>query len=102
MTSIVYFFRYYLNFNVSFILTLYLKNIIKKKKYDVWHFNFINFKSLILINCLKKLKQNIIVTFQGIDIQIDKKIGYGYRLNRKYNSYFLQTIDSVDLFLSIS
>ena len=102
LTSIVYFFRYYLNLNVSFILTLYLKNIIKKKKYDVWHFNFINFKSLILINCLKKLKQNIIVTFQGIDIQIDKKIGYGYRLNKKYNNYFLQTIDNVDLFLSIS
>ena len=102
LTSIVYFFRYYLNFNVSFILTLYLKNLIKKKKYDVWHFNFINFKSLILINCLKKLKQNIIVTFQGTDIQIDKKIGYGYRLNKKYNSYFLQTINNVDLFLSIS
>ena len=31
LTSIVYFFRYYLNFNVSFILTLYLKSIIKKK-----------------------------------------------------------------------
>jgi|MDTF01.1.fsa_nt_gb glycosyltransferase involved in cell wall biosynthesis len=102
LTSLVYFFEYYLNLNISFILKIYLKRIIKKKKYDVWHFNFINFKSLILINCLKKLKQKIIVTFQGVDIQIDEKINYGYRLNEKYNTFLLQAVKNVDLFLSIS
>ena len=81
---------------------MYLKKIIKKKNYDVWHFNFINFKSLILINCLKKLKQKIIVTFQGVDIQMDEKISYGYRLNKKYNTFLLQTVKNVDLFLSLS
>ena len=102
LTSLVYFFEYYLDLNISFILKIYLKKIIKKKKYDVWHFNFINFKSLILINCLKKLKQKIIVTFQGVDIQIDEKINYGYRLNKKYNTFLLQAVKNVDLFLSIS
>ena len=42
LTSIVYFFRYYLNFNVSFILMFYLKNIIKTFKLDSFIHNFIH------------------------------------------------------------
>ncbi len=102
LSSLVYFFQYYLNINISFILEIYLKKIISKKKYDVWHFNFVNFKSLMIINTLKKLNQKIIVTFQGIDIQIDESINYGYRLNKKYNNYFLKTLNNIDLFLNIS
>ena len=102
ISSLVYFFKYYLNLNINFFLKFYLKIIIKEKKYDIWHFNFLNFKSLILINCLKDLDQKVIVTFQGLDIQIDKNINYGYRLNKKYNSYFLSTIKKVDLFAAIS
>ena len=102
LSSLVYFFQYYLNINISFILTIYFKKIINKKKYDVWHFNFVNFKSLIIINTLKKLNQKIIVTFQGTDIQIDESINYGYRLNKKYNNYFLKTLNNIDLFLNIS
>ena len=45
--SIVFLFQYYLNVNLSFILKIYLSKIIKIKKYDLWHFNFLNFKSLI-------------------------------------------------------
>ena len=29
-----------------------------------------------MIECLAKLNQKVIVTFQGIDIQIDEKINY--------------------------
>lgn len=102
LTSLVFFLEFHLNINISFILRLYFKKIINKNKYDIWYFNFINFKSLIIINCLKKLQQKVIVTFQGADIQIDHKINYGYRLNKKYNCYFLKTIPKVDLFISIS
>ena len=102
LTSSVFFCEYYLNINISFILKIYLQKIINKKKYDVWHFNFINFKSLIIINILKKLDQKIIVTFQGVDIQIDESINYGYRLNKNYNEYFLKTLKNIDLFLNIS
>ena len=35
LTSLVFFFEYYLNFDISFILGMYLKKIIKKKNYDV-------------------------------------------------------------------
>ena len=33
---------------------------------------------------MKDLNQKVVVTFQGIDIQIDRKINYGYRLNELY------------------
>ena len=48
--------KYYLNLNFNFVLDLYIKKLIDKKKYDIWYFNFINFKSLLIINSLKRLK----------------------------------------------
>ena len=102
LTSIIYFFHYYLNISLNFILKIYLKRIIKKNKYDFWHFNYINYKSLILINCLKELNQKIIVTFQGADIQIHENINYGARLNKKYEKFLKTTIKNVDFFTSIS
>ena len=102
LSSLIFFFEYYLNIDISFFLEIYFKKIIKEKKYDIWHFNFVNFKSLIIIIFLKKLNQKIIVTFQGVDIQIDQNINYGYRLNKKYNKYLLKTLNKIDLFLNIS
>jgi len=102
LTSIVYFFFYIFGFNLNFIIKFFLKKKIKKKKYDIWHFCFLNFKSLILINCLKKLDQKVIVTFQGIDVQILTKINYGYRLNKKYNDLLISTIKYIDAFTAIS
>jgi glycosyltransferase involved in cell wall biosynthesis len=55
-----------------------------------------------LINCLKKLDQKVIVTFQGIDVQILTKINYGYRLNKKYNDLLISTIKYIDAFTAIS
>ena len=102
LTSIVYFFFYHLGINLNFIITFFLRRKIKKKKYDIWHFCFLNLKSLILINCLKKLDQKVIVTFQGIDVQILTKINYGYRLNKKYNDLLISTIKYIDAFTAIS
>ena len=50
-------------------------------------FYFLNYKSLLIINILKKLDQKIIVTFQGADIQIKKDIQYGNRLDKKYDFF---------------
>ena len=102
LTSIVYFFFYHLGINLNFIIIFFLRKKIKKKKYDIWHFCFLNLKSLILINCLKKLDQKVIVTFQGIDVQILTKINYGYRLNKKYNDLLISTIKYIDAFTAIS
>ena len=49
-------------------------------------------------NALKK----IAVTFQGVDIQKEKKINYGYRFNKKYEEILKTSLDNVDIFLSIS
>ena len=100
--SLVFFCKYYLNLNIYFLLKIYLNKIIKKKNYDIWHFNFINYKSLILIDCLKDLEQKVLVTFQGIDIQLNKEIGYGYRLDDKYAKYLKIIIEKVDHFSSLS
>jgi len=102
LLSIIYFFNIYFKINLKYILKLYLNIIIKINKYDIWHFIFLNFKNLILINCLKELDQKIIVTFQGADIQIDKNINYGYRLNENYDYNLKKTIKNIDLFISIS
>ena len=98
--STVYFFLYYLSLDLSFLLNYWTKKIIKNN-YKVWHFNFINFKSLILINSLKKFNQKIIVTFQGVDLQLHPEIKYGYRLDKKYDNYLKNTLNKVDNFIAI-
>ena len=100
--NLVYFFKYFLNIDLFFLLTPYVTKLIKKHKIDIWHFNFINFKSLILINVLKNLDKKVVVTFHGIDLQIDRKINYGYRLNKKYDIFLRNTLKRIDLFTYLS
>ena len=102
LLNIVFFFKYYLNLNIFFILNPYISKMIKTNNIDIWHFNFLNFKSLILINVLKKFDQKIIVTFHGVDLQVDPLIDYGYRLNKKYDSFLKKTIKNIDKFTYLS
>jgi len=102
ITSFVFFFRFYLNINFNFLLKEYLKKIIKNKEYQFWHFIFLNHKCLILIECLCELNQKVIITFQGVDIQIDKEINYGYRLDEKYEKFLKLIIKKVNYFFYIS
>ncbi len=102
LLNIVFFFKYYLNLNIFFILNPYISKIIRTNNIDIWHFNFLNFKSLILINVLKKFNQKIIVTFQGVDLQVDPLINYGYRLNKKYDSFLKKTLKNIDKFTYLS
>ena len=57
---------------------------------------------MLFANVLKSLNQKIIITFQGADIQIDKKINYGYRLKKKYNDLFQIVVGKADHFIAIS
>ncbi len=102
LTSIVFFFKYYLNLNFNFLIKIYLKKIILKKKYKYWHFIFLNHKCLILIECLKQLNQKVLVTFQGADIQIDQNINYGFRLDKKYENNLKKNLKNIDHFFYIS
>lgn len=101
LTSISFFFYNYLGLKSNFFLNLFFKKRIKFK-YDFWYFCFLNFKSLLIINTLRKYKQKIAVCFQGIDLQIDEKINYGYRLNKRYDNLLMSTINKIDIFFSIS
>ncbi|MDC0054467.1 glycosyltransferase family 4 protein [Candidatus Pelagibacter sp.] len=100
--NLVYLFDYYLMIDINFILVFYLRKILKNKKYDVWHFIFLNYKSLIIIKSLHELNQNIIVTFQGADIQINNKIIYGNRLDKKYDRLLKSILPKVKIFTAIS
>ena len=100
--NIIFLLHYYLNIDLTFLLKIYLKKFIKKNKYHIWHFIFLNYKSLLIINILKKLNQKIIVTFQGADIQINKKINYGNRLDSKYEKLLQINKKNIDYFTAIS
>ena len=100
--NFIFFFKYYLNINLFFFLNSYVSSIINKEKIDVWHFNLLNFKSLILIHVLKNFNQKIIVTFHGVDIQVERSINYGYRLNKKYDILLKNTLKKIDKFTYIS
>ena len=102
LIDIVFIFHYYLKIDLTFFLESYFKRLIIQNNYKLWHFIFTNYKSLLLINVLKKLDQKIIVTFQGADIQINKKIHYGNRLDPKYEKLFKKSLINIDLFTAIS
>ena len=99
--NIVFFFHYYLKIDITFVLRWYLKSIVEKK-YSAWHFIFLNYKSLLLINCLKKLNQKIVVTFQGADVQIKRGISYGNRIDKNYEILLKKTLPKINIFTSIS
>ena len=102
--NIVFVFKYYLNINLFFFLNPYISYLIKKHNFDIWHFSFLNYKSLILINVLKNFnkKAKIIVTFHGADVQIDKSINYGFRINKKYDDFLKETLKKINKFTYIS
>ena len=83
LINFVFLLRYYFNINLNFLLKNYFKKLCFKNNYDIWHFHSVNYKTLIYINILSELDQKIIVTLQGADIQIDRQINYGYRLDPK-------------------
>ena len=84
------------------MLEYYFKKICINKAYDVWHFHSVNFKTLIYVKVLKKLKQKVVVTFQGADIQKDDKILYGYRFDKKYEDFLGETIHFFDKVFALS
>lgn len=100
--NFVFFLNYYLNIHLDLLLDFYIKKIIKLKNYQVWHFIFLNYKSLLIINSLKRLNQKIIVTFQGADVQIKREIFYGNRLDKKYDKLLKFSLRKIDYFTAIS
>ncbi len=100
--SLLYYINLYFKLDLSFLIKPYLRLFLKKKKYDIFHFQLLNMKMIYILKLLKSLDQKVIVTFQGIDIQIDKKINYGYRLDSTYAKSLMNIIHSIDMFFSLS
>ena len=102
LINIIFILKYYFKINFSFLLKYYFNKICINKKYDVWHFQSVNYKTLMYLNVLKKIKQKIVVTFHGADIQKDERILYGYRFDKKYEDFLSETIHFVDKVFAIS
>ncbi len=100
--NVTFILRYYFRIKLNFFLKNHLSNLIKVNKYDIWHFHSINFKTFIILEILKEFNQKIVITFQGADIQLNKNIKYGYRLDLKYNQIFKENLKLVDRVHSIS
>ncbi len=97
-----YVLRYYFKIKFNFLLKNYIAKIVNSKNYDIWHFHSINFKTLIIFEVLKELNQKVVFTFHGADIQLNKKIGYGYRLDLNYDRMLRKNLKLVDRVHSIS
>tara|TARA_B110000483_G_scaffold242556_1_gene328759 strand:- start:845 stop:1999 length:1155 start_codon:yes stop_codon:yes gene_type:complete len=97
-----YILRYYFKIKFNFFLKSYIAKIIDSKNYDIWHFHSVNFKTLIIFEILKELNQKVVFTFHGADIQLNKKIGYGYRLDLNYDKMLKKNLKFVDRVHSIS
>ena len=102
LINLIFILKYYFKINLIFLLENYFKKICFKKKYDVWHFQSVNFKTLLYIKVLKNLNQKIVVTFHGADIQKDMDILYGYRFDKKYEKLLSETIHLFDRVFAIS
>ena len=102
LINLIFILKYFFKINLIFLLENYFKKICFKKKYDVWHFQSVNFKTLLYIKVLKNLNQKIVVTFHGADIQKDTDILYGYRFDKKYEKLLSETIHLFDRVFAIS
>jgi len=102
LISFVFILKYYLNLDFTFLLKNYFKKICKIKKYDVWHFHSVNYKTLLYIKPLKELDQKVVITFQGADIQKDQNIHYGYRFDPKYENLLRKTLNLTHKVYAIS
>ncbi|MDB9827225.1 glycosyltransferase family 4 protein [Candidatus Pelagibacter sp.] len=102
LISFVFILKYYLNIDFTFLLKKYFKKICKRKKYNVWHFHSVNYKTLLYIKPLKELNQKVVITFQGADIQKDQNIRYGYRFDQKYEDLLKKTLNLTNKVYAIS
>ena len=102
LINIIFILKYYFRINFNFLLKYYFNKICINKKYDVWHFQSVNYKTLMYLKVLKKIKQKVVVTFHGADIQKDERILYGYRFDKKYEDFLSETIHFVDKVFAIS
>jgi len=93
--SLLYIFKKFFNLKLHKFFYLFNFRYIELD-HEIYHFHFLNFKSLILIEYLKYFKKKVLVTFHGADIQIKKNINYGFRLNKKFNFYLKEIIRKVD------
>ena len=102
VVSFFFYLNFYLKINLSFFFKMYLRYFLNVEKYDLFHFHFLNSKMLYIIKNLKSFDKKIIASFHGEDIQTNKEINYGLRINSLHEKLLKQVIFKIDFFFSIS
>ena len=57
LINFIFILKYYFNINFDFLIKSYFNKIQNKKKYDLWHFHSVNYKTLIYKYLNSKLMQ---------------------------------------------
>lgn len=80
-----------------------LKNLIKQVQPDLIHVHYLYPTGYDIVKLKEKigLKIPIVVTSHGIDIQIDKNVNYGLRLDPEIEKKILYTMNNVDKLVAI-
>ena len=89
-----------LSFNMH--LTSQLKKLQGLHGFDVWHFNLATYQALGAISFLKKAGLPVVITCRGADIQRLPEVGYGLRLQKRFNKAFEKIIPQGTWFTGIS
>ena len=97
-------FRFIANFpNITqFLLEKFYDLIQRKYNFDFWHATFAYPIGVSVIKYCNKNNINYLVRAVGEDIQINKKIKYGMRINRKINHQICKWLPKAKILISIS
>ena len=74
----------------------------KKYNFDFWHTTFAYPTGVSVIKYCNKRNINYLVRAVGEDIQINKKINYGIRLNKQINDQICEWLPKAKIIISIS
>ena len=114
LSYISFFFKHWSSFpRASFLLPpwqlLYLSkyaqtvsNIIHKNNLSIIHAHFAYPEGFVGLLTKRETGQPLVVTVHGTDILIEPSIGYGVRLNKKYDSMVRSVLKSADCIIAAS
>jgi len=81
----------------NLLFSHYIKSLQNKYRFDIWHFNMMGYQAFLSVPTLKLLGVPIVGTCHGADIQVMSEIGYGRRLEPKFNYEIENVINDFDI-----
>lgn len=86
--------------SITYFENLYASNvsrIVEHKKIDLIHAHFAYPEGLIGLLVKRKTKKPLLVTLHGYDILVEPSLGYGARLDRRFDAIIRQVLNNADI-----